>query len=200
VTQAAQRAFDEIWAVPHKRRADFLRSRLRGLLLLVSLGALFIVSTLATGLVIGGLGHGELVKIAGIASSVALNVCLFFAAFRLMTNRDISSRALLPGVVIASLLWTVMQALGGYYIGHVLKRAHGAYGQFGFVIALLIWLHLGAQITLFAAEVNTVLARKLWPRSLFGPPDEPADQAALRALAKIEERSEGEKIDVKFHS
>jgi inner membrane protein YhjD len=198
VTQSAQKAFDQIWAVPFKDRADFIHSRLRGLMLLVSLGAMFVIATLASGLVTGGLGSGILVQIAGIAVSLALNLGLFFAAFRLMTNHAIPSRNLRVGVVVAAVLWTLLQALGGYYIGHVLKSSHGAYSQFGFVIALLIWLHLGAQMTLFSAEINTVLSEKLWPRSMFGPPDAPADQRALRALAKVEERTEAEKIDVEF--
>ncbi len=200
VTQAAQRAFDEIWAVPIKSRAGFLHSRLRGVGLLVSLGAMFVIASLASGLVTGGLGNDTLVQIAGIALSLLLNVGLFFAAFRLMTNATIPSRDLRAGVVVAAIMWTILQGLGGYYIGHVLKSAHGTYAQFGFVIALLIWLHLGAQMTLFSAEINTVLTRRLWPRSLFGPPTEPADQEALRALAKVQERSEAEKIDVEFKS
>src|SRR5437764_11886204 len=48
VTQAAQNAFDRIWAVPFKYRRDFIWSRLRGLLLLVSLSPLFILATLAS--------------------------------------------------------------------------------------------------------------------------------------------------------
>jgi hypothetical protein len=31
-------------------------------------------------------------------------------------------------------------------------------------------LYLGAQLTLYAAEVNVVAARRLWPRSLLQPP------------------------------
>jgi len=45
VTQAAQRAFDHVWAVPHKKRPDFLHSRLRGIALLIVIGTLFIVAT-----------------------------------------------------------------------------------------------------------------------------------------------------------
>jgi uncharacterized BrkB/YihY/UPF0761 family membrane protein len=101
-------------------------------------------------------------------------------------------------VLVAGLLWEVLQVFGGYYIGHVLKKSTGTYAQFGLVIALLVWLHLGAQLTLFAAEINVVLKRRLWPRSLFGPPTEPADQETLRALAKVEERSESEQVDVEF--
>ena len=50
VTQAAQNAFDRVWAVPFKERPDFVHSRVRGLALLVSLGALFIVATSSPGL------------------------------------------------------------------------------------------------------------------------------------------------------
>ena len=198
VTAAARNAFDRVWAVPFKDRPNFWQSKLRGLLLLVSLGTLFIVATLASGLVTGGLGRGPVVKVVGIVFALLLNLGLFFASFRLMTSRAVTTRELRAGVILAGIVWTILQALGGYYIGHVLKSSHGTYGEFAFVIALLIWLHLGAQMTLYAAEVNVVLSRRLWPRSLFGPPQASADQRALRALAKVEERSEAEHIDVEF--
>jgi inner membrane protein YhjD len=198
VTQAAQNAFNQVWAVPFKNRPNFIRSRLRGLGLLVSLGLLFIIATLASGLVTGGLGHSPLVNVAGIVISLLLNFTLFFVAFRFMTAKDVPSRDLRAGVITAGILWEILQLIGGYYIGHVLKKSTGTYAEFGLVIALLVWLHLGAQMTLYAAEVNVVVNRKLWPRSLFGPPTKPADQEALTALAKVEERSPEEQIDVEF--
>ncbi|MGO9823007.1 MAG: YihY/virulence factor BrkB family protein [Solirubrobacteraceae bacterium] len=200
VTSAARNALDRIWAVPMKQRPGFVESKVRGVLLLVSLGALFIVATLASGLVTGGLGHNALVEVLGIVFALLLNFGLFFASFRLMTTKDVKTSELRAGVILAGITWTILQALGGYYIGHVLKSSRGTYAQFGFVIALLIWLHLGSQMTLYAAEVNVVLTRRLWPRSLFGPPQAPADQRALRALAKVEERSEAEHIDVEFNA
>ena len=66
------------------------------------------------------------------------------------------------------------------------------------MIGLLVWLHLLAQMTLYAAEINVVVIRRLWPRSLLGPPDAPADQETLRALAKVEERHDVEEVDVHF--
>ena len=197
VTQASQNAFDRVWAVPLKSRPNFIQSRLRGLALLVSLGLLFMFATLTSGLVTGGLG-GPLTKVVGILISLLLNFALFFAAFRLMTADSVSSRELRTGVIVAGVLWEILQVLGGYYIGHVLKKSTGTYAQFGLVIALLVWLHLGAQLTLYAAEVNVVLKRRLWPRSMFGPPTAPADHETLRALAKVEERSEQEQVDVEF--
>jgi YihY family inner membrane protein len=196
VTNAAQNAFDRVWAVPFKHRADFVHARLRGLLLLVALGALFLVSSLASGLVTGGLG-GPVLKVVGIVLSLVLNFGLFLAAFRLLTSGIVGTSNLWVGVGVASVLWEGLQVVQGIYIGHVLKNSGSTYGTFGFVIALLIWLHLGAQITLYCAEINVVLSRKLWPRSLFSPAV-PADERTLAALAKVEERDERERVDVTF--
>ena len=197
VTQAAQNAFDTVWAVPFKDRPNFFHSRVRGLALLVLLGVLFLLATLASGLVTSGVG-GPVAKVFGIVTSLLLNFALFLAAFRLMTSRAVATRCLWIGVVVAGVFWEVLQVVGGYYIGHVLKHTSSTYGLFGLVIALLVWLHLGAQLTLYAAEVNVVVARRLWPRSLFGPPTVPADEETLRALAKVEERHDVEQVDVAF--
>jgi YihY family inner membrane protein len=199
VTQAAQNAFDRVWAVPFKDRHDFLHSRLRGLALLVALGLLFIVATLASGLVTGGLG-GPGARVLGILLSLILNFALFMAAFRFLTSDTIPLKSLWVGVLVAGVAWEILQVVGGIYIGHVFKHSKDTYGLFGIVIALLVWLHLGAQLTLYAAEVNVVVSRKLWPRSLFGPPSVPADEKTLTALAKVEERHDTEQVDVSFDS
>jgi inner membrane protein YhjD len=197
ITQAAQNAFDRVWAVPFKDRPDFLRRRLRGLALLGLLGVLFIVASLASGLVTGGLGKGAPLKIAGIASSLLINVVLFLAAFRFMTARTVPTSCMWIGVVLAAVFWEILQVLGGVYIGHFLKHASATYGTFGVVLGLLVFLHLGAQLTIYAAEINVVLNRKLYPRSLFGASG-PADHRTLEALAKVEERHDTERIDVHF--
>src|SRR5689334_22076199 len=54
VTGATQNAFNQVWHVPHKQRPNFVMWRLRGLGLLVVLGALAIVSTAVAGFVTGG--------------------------------------------------------------------------------------------------------------------------------------------------
>jgi YihY family inner membrane protein len=198
VTGAAQNAFDRVWAVPFKDRADFLKSRLRGLALFGVLGVLFIVATAVTGLTSGI--HGPAGKVGAVVVGLAVNFCLFLAAFRFLTSATVPTRCLWIGVCFAAAMWEVLQFFGGLYINHVFRHASELGGTFALVIALLVWLHLGAQITLYAAEINVVLARRLWPRSLMGPPDEPADQATLRALAKVEERDETEQVDVSFET
>lgn len=196
VTQAAQNAFDRVWAVPFKNRPDFLHSRVRGVALLASLGSLFVVATGMSGLVTG-LG-GPFVKVGAIALSLAVNFGLYLAAFRFLTAATIPTRSLYIGVAFAAVFLEILQLAGGIYINHVWRHASAVYSQFALVIALLVWLHLVSQLTLYAAEVNVVISRRLWPRSLLGPPDEPADRETLTALAKVEERHDDEQIDVRF--
>ncbi|HTU30008.1 MAG TPA: YihY/virulence factor BrkB family protein [Solirubrobacteraceae bacterium] len=194
VTNAAQNLMDTVWAVPHKDRPNFVQSRLRGLGLLVLLGAMFIVSTIVTGAVSSTFG-GAGAKLAGYVVSLIVNAALFFASFRLMTVREVRSRELRTGTVVAAILWTFLQSIASVYLHHA---SSGHYGVFATVIPLIIWLHLGGQVVMYSAEVNVVTSRHLWPRSFFGPPTEPADQQARAALAKIEERSEEQHVDVAF--
>jgi membrane protein len=197
VTQAAQNAFDRVWAVPYKDRPDFLRKRLRGLLLLMCLGVLFVLGAVITGLVTTTF-HGVLLKIAGYAIGLLVNFGLYIAAFRFLTSAAIPTRYLWLGAGVAAVFLTILQLVGSIYISHVIKRASNTYGTFATVIGLLVWLHLIAQATMYAAEINTVVVRRLWPRSLLGPPESRADRETLRALAKVEERDAREQVDVHF--
>jgi membrane protein len=196
VTNAAQNAFDRVWAVPFKDRPDFLRRRLRGLMLLLSLGVLFVLAAAITGLVTSV--GGPLVKVGGYAVTLAVNFALYVAAFRFLTSAAIPTRCLWLGAAVGAVFLTIMQLVGTIYVKHVISHASNTYGTFATVIGLLVWLHLIAQMTLYAGEINVVAVRKLWPRSLLGPPEAPADQETLRALAKVEERHEHEQVDVRF--
>ena len=196
VTNAAQNAFDRVWAVPFKDRPDFLHARLRGLLLLMALGLLFVLSVAVTGGVtaIGGPG----VKIAGYVISLLVNFGLYVAAFRFLTAATVPTSCLWVGAGAGAVFLTVLQLVGGIYVKHVVTHASNTYGTFATVIGLLVWLHLIAQLSLYAAEINVVVVRKLYPRSLMGPPEAPADQETLAALAKVEERHDLEQVDVSF--
>ena len=197
ITMAAQNAFNTVYAVPFKERPNFLQSRLQGLKLLVVFGGLQVFSTVAAGLVAGGFG-GVGTFVLGLIVSLALNLVLFFAVFRLLTDRAISTRELRPGIITAAVLWEIVQLLGGAYIGHVIKGAGQTYGTFATVIGLLVWLYLGARVLVYSAEINTVLTRELWPRSILDPPT-PADRRARAALVKSQERDDKETVDVTFH-
>jgi YihY family inner membrane protein len=197
ITNASQTAFNRIWHVPFKHRPNFLLARLRGLGTIAILGTMAIVSTVAAGFV-GAASHGASAVAAGIVVALAFNLATFLLAFKVLTAADVSWSELLPGAIVASVFWQLLQLLGGYYVEHLLKRTGPLYGVFALVLGLLAWLYLGAQMTIFAAEVNVVRARSLWPRSLFGEPLLDADRRALTYSAEAEERVKEENVEVDF--
>ncbi len=169
VVLETEQTFNRCWGVPKTAERGFVGSRLRGIGLLVVLGGLAVVSTVVSGLAAGGadfLGAGG--KVAGLAIATALNLFVFGAVFRLLTTDTVETRALIPGVVVATIGWEVLQVIGGWYISHEVKNASAVYGAFALVIGLLAWIHLGAMFVVLGAETNVVRTRKLWPRSMLG--------------------------------
>jgi membrane protein len=166
ITGATRNAFDVVWKVPRGERPNFLKWRLRGLALLTALGLLSIVSTAAAGYVTAQT-QGPAEVLAGVAAALAVNLLLFFTAFRMLTSKEVPTGDLLPGVVVAAVLWQILQHVGGYYVDHVVRHARETSALFAFVLGLLTWLYLGGQVTVLAAEVNAVRAKRLWPRKIF---------------------------------
>jgi YihY family inner membrane protein len=197
ITGATQNAFNRIWHVPFKNRPNFLFAHLRGLGMLAILGTLSVVSTTVAGFV-GTSSHAAPAVIAGVLVAFVLNLALFMTAFKLLTAIDIGWRDLLPGVIVAAVFWQCLQHLGGYYIDHELKHTGPLYGVFALVLGLLAWLYLGAQLTIFAAEINVVRTRGLWPRSFFSDPLLEADKRAMTSSAEVEERVQEENVQVSF--
>jgi len=198
VTQAGQHAMAEIWNVPGKHRPSFATRQLRGLLLLLLVFALGVTATTALASLAVLARHSLAFTVANLAASAAVNTGLFLLAFRVLTPRQIPTRQLLLGAAVAGILWVLLQSGGGYLVGHNLKHASQVYGFFAIVLGLLSWLYLAAEATLYAAEVNVVGARHLWPRSILQPPLTRSDKRALTDLAKQEERRPEESIQVNF--
>jgi YihY family inner membrane protein len=198
---ASQNAMNHLWGVPFKRRPGPLHARGRALLLLLLLGGGAIATTVLATLATVGAGFGISWKIGSLALSTALNIGLFWVAFRVLTAREVSWRQLRGGAIAAGILYELLQTLGGYYVGHTLKHASNVYGTFGLVIGLLSWIYLSAHITLLAAEGNVVATRRLWPRSfslMIEQPPTQADKRALTQRGKVEERRQDETVSIDF--
>jgi membrane protein len=197
-TAAAQNAMNEIWDVPVEKRPNFWISRARSLIMLAILGSLTLLTTALTGLGSTSGAIGITFRVVGFAGSFVLNVVLFLIIFKVLTRADVSWGDVMPGAIIAAVIWTGLQALGNYYVTHQVANAEAVYGTFAIVIGLLGWLYLGAQITLYAAEINVVKKRRLWPRALMAPPLTEGDERSYAAKAKAEKRRPGQQVDVSF--
>ena len=162
--KAFENAMNTVWNVALEDRPGFLPSTLRALGMLLILGGVTIGSTLVAG-VGAGSGHWWIAAV-GFAISLLLNVVLFLLAFRILTAAHVSWRDVAPGAMAGAVAWTALDAVGGYYISHQLRHASEVYGTFAVVIVLLAWLYLGARLTVYAAELNVVLKKRLYPRPL----------------------------------
>src|SRR5215218_1181909 len=196
-TQAGQHAMAEVWNVPGVDRPGFFPRLARGASIIGVLGLGAVVTTVFSGF---GVFNSSVPALRGLTLlvSVALNVAISLAGFRLLTPRVVPSRDLVPGAVLAGVAWSVLQLIGGYLVSERLEQTSEVYGLFAIVLGLVFWLSLGAQMSLYAAEVNVVLARHLYPRSIVQPPLTQPDRDALRQLAQKEERRPEERVRVDF--
>lgn len=198
IAQVLQHAMAEVWNVPGVQRPGYWPRLARSLLLFAVLGIGLVLGTAAAS-VVGGTLAGTAARIGGLVVSALVNTALCLACFRVLTPREIPLRLLWPGCALAGPLFTVLQATGSLLVAHELRHAGQVYGFFATVIGLLFWLYLAAQVTVYAAETNVVLARRLWPRSLLQPPLTDADQEVLSSVARQEERRPEQRVDVSFH-
>jgi YihY family inner membrane protein len=195
--RVAETAMNTIWDIPRKHWPNLVFSLARAAVMLVAVGALTVAASFASGFAVGAqLSPGA--RVLGIGISFALNFGLFYAAFSVLTRRRMKWSDLWVGALIAASAWTVLQSVGGLYVTHTLRNSTELYGFFGIVIALLVWIYLGAEITLYAAEINAVRSKRLWPRRIVQPPLSAADERAMRGYAGREERRPEEHVDVRF--
>jgi YihY family inner membrane protein len=197
VAQAGLFTMAQVWNLPGPERPNYPKRLARSFGFLAVLAAGLIVTTFVASF--GTFGHhNPALGIVGEAVAVVINIGQYFLAFRVLTPKTVETRQLLPGVVIGGIAWTILQAFGGYLIGHDLKNANAVYGTFGLVLGLLAWIYIGVEISIYAAEVNTVLARRLWPRGMVQPPLTDADQRSLSLQATQNQRRPEQKVSVSF--
>jgi len=184
-----------LWSIPHKHRPCYWWRLARGLGSLLLLAGGVILATALTQLGRTSPGPAGDLSFAG---SLLLNLLLLAVVFQVLTGRWVPWRRLLPGAASAAVGWSVLQSLGVYVLDRQLQQANLIYGVFAVVIVLLSWLYLSARMLLYAAEINVVLVKRLWPRSLVQPPLTEPDRRVLAALAEAEERRPEETVEVHF--
>jgi YihY family inner membrane protein len=200
ITQAAQFAMAQIWNVEGRDRPGFVTRVIRGLSFIAALGLGIALTSLLTQVGAFSGNHALWFRALSLATGTGVNVALSVTAFRILTPRQIELRDLAPGAVFAGVGWTLLQLGGTYLINHQLRHTSEVYGLFAVVLGLASWLYLEAQLTLYAAELNVVRARRLWPRSIVQPPLTEADRDVLRHIARQEIRRPEQYIDVGFEN
>ncbi len=196
LAQAGLFTMEQVWNLPGPARPGYFPrlARAAGFLAILAFGS--VASTALASL--GTYGHhSPLITVLAEALAALANAGLYLASFRVLTPKGVPTRDLPVGAVIGGVAWTVLQALGAYLVHHFL-RSNSVYGVFATVLGLVAWIYLGVQLTVYAAEINVVLARRLWPRAIVQPPLTEADRASMALQALSNQRREEQQVEVTF--
>ncbi|MET0198302.1 ribonuclease BN [Rhodococcus sp. RS1C4] len=168
VSLAVQHALNTAWSVPRNNQPDPIRARVRGLLLLSTVGSAIIGLTVLNVVASSGL-FGFAGGVSAILGAIALNSAVFAAAFRIGTARPLSVRDVLPGAVAAAVIWQALQSFGGIYIRYVVGNVSTSNGVFAIVLGLLGFLYVASVLIVICIEINAVRVDHLHPRALLTP-------------------------------
>ena len=201
VVRTIQTAFNSVWEVPMKERPKLVEQVGRSVVVLATLGLGILLSTLISGLVTGtanGLHLGWAAQLLGYVITIAVDVGLFIAAYRILTDRDVSVRDVLPGAVLAGVVFWVLQQLSSFIISSRLQSAGSTYGAFATVIVILWWFYIQGMVSMLGAQLNVVLKEHLYPRGLVGVPDTEADKRTYDAYAKEKTFHDNQVVESEF--
>jgi YihY family inner membrane protein len=196
LAQSGLFTMEQVWNLPGPARPGFVPRLGRAMLFIALLGGGLIVTTALASLNTYLL-HGFWAVIGAEVSAAAFNVGMYIGGFRALTPKGVPTRRLLPGAITGGIMWTVLQVLGTWLVHHYL-HSDSVYGIFGIVLGLLAWIYLAVQVTVYAAEINVVLTRRLWPRSILQPPLTEADRASMALQALQNQRRPEQHIEVTF--
>ena len=196
LAQAGLFTMEQVWNLPGPARPGYVQRLGRAGLFLCLLGGGVIVSTGLASLTTylhNGLAFKAPIEIV----TAAFNAGMYLGAFRVLTPKGVPTRKLLPGAITGGILWTVLQVLGTYLVHHFL-HSDSVYGVFATVLGLLAWIYLAVEITVYSAEINVVLSRRLWPRAIVQPPLTEADRASMALQALQNQRRPEQHVEVTF--
>src|SRR3990170_2887131 len=140
----------------------FLKDKLIGLLLMGMTG-LLAVGSLVIGILTGVLqeaaaesmadlpGGGTALWLIGLVVPIVFIFLAFWVIYRVVPNRPVSWGEVLPGAIVAALLWTVLRFGFTYYATNV-ANYDSAFGPLSTGVTLLVFLYFASIIVLLGAE------------------------------------------------
>ena len=197
VTQVAQQTMATVWNVPRTDRPGFAPRLARSLGGLAIIGGTFLLNSFLAS-VAAARGQELVLRVGVIVGLALLNVALFAASFRVLTPGRRGLRQLVPGAALGGIGFTALITVGSALVQHQLRHSSSTYGSFAAVIGVVAFLLLLAKLSVYSAELNPILARRLWPRALVSADPTDADKEVLRAEAHQARMRDDEEIDVRF--
>lgn len=173
IAQAIQNAMNVTWSVPRNRRPNPIRARLRSLRLIAVAGIAIVATTILSGAGSSartfGADVGAWSTITAILLSILVNGAVFVMTFRIFRPDTVRHRDVMPGAIVAAVIWQLLQFFGVAFVGNVVKDSGATYGVFALVLGLLAWIFLAAIGVVIGSEINVVRTKRLYPRALLTP-------------------------------
>jgi YihY family inner membrane protein len=205
--QALQNALNVAWSVPRNQRPNPVLLRLKSLALIAIVGtsvlAIAILSTLGSETEVFGPRLDSTLQWGVRLLTVLLTGLLLTAVFRLAAARRHHLGRAAPGGFTVAVLWQGLQYVGTLYTTRILAETQGMTVVFALVLGLIGIIYVAAVIGVVGMEVNVVLARHLWPRSirtLFVDRGDltDADRRAYASYVRAQQHKSAENVEVSF--
>jgi membrane protein len=174
VLGAVMAALDQIHEIPRRHRRSFWKARLMAIGL--SFGSFLLLTIALVIIAIGDVAVREVVHYSGpiahplfqvwqlLSLPIALGIVAFTFGFiyRYGPSQRPKGSPIMPGAVLAALLWVLLSGLLRIYVAHF-GNYNQAYGAIGAVIILLLWLYLSGLTMLLGCQLNVVVGQAMQP-------------------------------------
>jgi YihY family inner membrane protein len=198
VTESAQYAFNQIWAVPWRIRPGFFprQGRALGMTLLLYAG-LIGYAFVATWSGVAS-NHDAAIRALVLALSAAVLFGVILVSYWVLCGRKLTFWQVWPGTLAFLLITAIVIPFLSGIFSRLVEDSNAIYGALGSVIALLTLFYLTAVLFILTAEINSVRAWHLWPRGLFPDWLSHADRKTYAILAPVEERMPEQRVVTYF--
>lgn len=169
---AAMAALDQIHRIPRAQMRPFWQARvvavgltIGAILLLLSALSLMFVSDIAVRNLAGHSGDFELEllrlwRLLTFPLVLIIMSITFGFIYRYGPSRWHSGQPIMPGAVIAAILWASLSLLFRLYVRHF-GNYNQVYGTVGAVIVLMLWLYLSSLVLLIGDQLNVTVGERM---------------------------------------
>jgi uncharacterized BrkB/YihY/UPF0761 family membrane protein len=195
---AAYATVTQMLNIPYRKWYGFGPRYIRvvATLLLLIFGAIALGALIA----VSGRAHIFIISTPGwnFATAIVFLWLIFYFSIKLLAPRKVPLGETWIGCTLASASMMLLIYLAGRLLALMVAQRSAVYGVFATFIGLLAVAFLMAQAIVISAEISTVWAWRLWPRSIDIFEYFDADVRAMQLLANMEERMPRERVAITF--
>lgn len=150
LVSALQYGYDQAWQVQNRG----IKDKAVGLLWFLGFFAVAIASAVL-GAVLRWLP--DFMAPLGILVGLTLNFAIFLWTAKILPNRDVGWRPLVPGAIFAAIGFEALKLFAAYQVPKAIDSSSQLYGSIGIVLALLGFMLLLGRLLIYSATLNVVL-------------------------------------------